>query len=173
MSDNSELKARLARLGPVRDVSRAPLSSDEAVTVVLRRTGKLDQSIPLIRRLFEAGMTLRGAHAAVNRLAESGWAVCAISKAEKLSAVGVELAGMNVELRRRVVEHDMSVDMVALRLRHGLSQREYADALGVDLRTLQNWEQGRNRPDAAVLNLMLIFDRAPCLFEEALSEPVA
>lgn len=140
---------------------------------MLRRTGALDQSIPLIRRLFAAGMTLRGAHAAVNRLAELGWAVCAIAKTEDLSRLAAELIGMNVELRQRLSMHGTAPDIAALRARYGLSQREYADALGVDLRTLQNWEQGRNRPDAAAFGLMRIFDLAPALFEEALSEPVA
>jgi len=44
--------------------------------------------------------------------------------------------------------------------------------MGIDVRTLQNWEQGRNRPDPAVLGLMRIFAHAPDVFEEALSEPV-
>jgi DNA-binding transcriptional regulator YiaG len=172
MSDNSELKVRLARLAPVRDVSRAPLSSDQAVIVVLRRAGVLEQSIPLIRRLFAAGMTLRGAHAAVNRLAEFGWTVCAISRTEDLSRLAAELASMNVELRRRLPLHGIAPDISELRTRHGLSQREYADLLGIDVRTLQNWEQGRNRPDPAALSLMRIFAHAPAVFEEALSEPI-
>jgi DNA-binding transcriptional regulator YiaG len=172
MSDNSELKVRLARLAPVRDVSRAPLSSDQAVTVVLRRAGVLEQSIPLIRRLFAAGMTLRGAHTAVNRLAEFGWTVCAISRTEDLSRLAAELASMNVELRRRLPLHGIAPDISELRARHGLSQREYADLLGIDVRTLQNWEQGRNRPDPAALSLMRIFAHAPAVFEEALSAPI-
>jgi putative transcriptional regulator len=59
-----------------------------------------------------------------------------------------------------------------MRARYGLSQREYADLLGIDVRTLQNWEQGRNRPDPAAVSLMRIFAHAPETFEEALSEPV-
>ena len=58
MSTNSELKARLERLGPIRDVSRAPLSSDDAVPVVLHRTGALDRGVSVARRLVAAGLTL-------------------------------------------------------------------------------------------------------------------
>ncbi len=59
-----------------------------------------------------------------------------------------------------------------MRARRGLSQSDYADLLGLDVRTLQNWEQGRNRPDPAAISLMRIFDRAPDLGGEVLTEPV-
>ena len=82
-----------------------------------------------------------------------------------------ELAAMNIELRRRLPV-DTQLDIAAFRAEHSLSQREFADLMGIDIRTLQNWEQGRNRPDPAVLSLMRIFAHAPEVFEEALSEPV-
>ena len=173
MSNASDLRERLARLAPVRDVSRAPLSSEDSVSVVLHRGGELDQSIPLIRRLFDGGMTLRGAHAVVNRLAEFGWMVCAVSKTEDLARFAADLASMNVEVRRWVSTQRDPPDIAKLRARHGMSQREYADLLGIDVRTLQNWEQGRNRPDPAAVNLMRIFAHAPEVFEEALSEPLS
>jgi putative transcriptional regulator len=62
--------------------------------------------------------------------------------------------------------------IVALRARHGLSQRDLADRLGVDPRTLQNWEQGRNRPDAAAISLLRLFDRDPALVLGAVYDPV-
>ena len=79
---------------------------------------------------------------------------------------------MDVELRQRLPSSGDAVDIAAMRADRGLSQREYADLLGIDVRTLQNWEQGRNRPIAAV-SLMRILAYAPEMFEEALSEPVA
>jgi len=172
MSNNSELKARLERLGPVRDVSRPSLNSEESVIVLLRRTGALDQPITVARRLFAAGLTLKEAHVAINKLAESGWTMCAVSRLEDLRQLAQKLAEMNVQLRLRRSPVESSADIATMRSRHGLSQREYADLLGIDVRTLQNWEQGRNRPDPAALSLMRIFDRAPQAFEEALSEPV-
>ena len=173
MSTNSELKARLERRGPVRDVSRPSLSSEESVVVLLRRTGALEQSITVARRLFAAGLTLKEAHNAINMLAALGWAVCGIAKTENLRALARELSAMNVELRRRLSAVDATLDVAKMRAQHGLSQREYADLLGIDVRTLQNWEQGRNRPDPAAVSLMRIFAHAPEVFEEALSEPVA
>jgi DNA-binding transcriptional regulator YiaG len=148
------------------------LNSEESVIVLLRRTGALDQPITVARRLFAAGLTLKEAHVAINKLAESGWTMCAVSRLEDLRQLAQKLAEMNVQLRLRWSPVESSADIAAMRSRHGLSQREYADLLGIDVRTLQNWEQGRNRPDPAALSLMRIFDRAPQAFEEALSEPV-
>jgi len=172
MSTTSELKARLERLGPVRDVSRRPLSSDESLLVVLHRTGALDKAVSVARRLFAAGLTLKQAHTAIDRLAEFGWTSCAIAKAEDLHRLAAELAEMNVELRQRRPLSGQAADIAVMRARLGLSQREYADLLGLDVRTLQNWEQGRNKPDAAAINLMRVFDRAPGAVGEALTEPV-
>jgi DNA-binding transcriptional regulator YiaG len=172
MAINSELKARLERLGPVRDVSRPPLSSEQSVIVVLRRTGALDKPVSVARRLFAAGLTLKQSHDAINKLAERSWTVCAVANTEDLRRLAADLASMNVELRQRLPTSDDAIDVAAMRVRHSLSQREYAAMLGIDVRTLQNWEQGRNRPDPAAVSLMRIFAYAPSLFEEALSEPV-
>jgi DNA-binding transcriptional regulator YiaG len=172
MSTTSELKARLERLGPVRDVSRAPLTPDQATTVILHRTGALDQGVTVARRLFAAGLTLKQAHDAINQLAELGWTVCAVRRTEDPAALATDLASLNVELRRRRSASGNTVDIPSLRARYKLSQREYADLLGIDVRTLQNWEQGRNRPDPAAVTLMRLFDRSPDLVEEALTEPV-
>ena len=76
MSSNSELKARLARLGPVRDVSRPSLSSDDSVVVVLHRTGELDKGILVARRLVASGLTLY----APSRMALAGPTMSGIGK---------------------------------------------------------------------------------------------
>jgi len=61
---------------------------------------------------------------------------------------------------------------VGVRARHGPSQREFADVLGIDPDTLQNWEQGSNRLDGAVLKLIAVFDAAPEVVEAVTLEPV-
>jgi putative transcriptional regulator len=37
-------------------------------------------------------------------------------------------------------------DVVAIREGYGLSQDQFASLLGISVRTLQNWEQGRRHP---------------------------
>ena len=172
MSKSSELKARFERLGPVRVVTPPHLSSDEQLVLLLRRMGPLNQPVSAIRRLTAAQSGMRAAHLAITKLASDDWAVCTVSRNEDIAALARDLAGMNIQVRRRVPAAEAVPDLAEARAQHGLSQREFADLLGVDVRTLQNWEQGRNRPDPAALSLMRVFAHAPEVFEEAISEPI-
>jgi DNA-binding transcriptional regulator YiaG len=171
MSTNSELKARLARLGPVRDADPPPSFSGEAVPLVLRLEGALDRPIHVMQRLRSAGLTLRAAHAVINRLAETRLAVCMIAEGANIPLLAADLAAMNVHTwRRRQLDPGLIAEV---RARHRLSQREFAEVLGIDIDTLQNWEQGRNKPDAAVLNLVMAYDKAPELIEQTALEAIA
>jgi DNA-binding transcriptional regulator YiaG len=156
MSTNSELLARLARLGPVRVADPPPSFSGELVTLVLRLVGPLDKGITVAKRLRAAGLTLHAAHAVINRLAETRMAICRIAEGANIPALAADLVTMNVHTyRRRQLDPGVIVEV---RARHGLSQREFAEVLGIDINTLQNWEQGRNKPDAAALGLVMAFE---------------
>jgi putative transcriptional regulator len=48
-----------------------------------------------------------------------------------------------------------------VRLRSGLSQAQFAAALGVSKRTLEQWEQGRRKPSGAARTLLKIAERHP------------
>lgn len=172
MSINSDLKARLEQLAPVRVEPRRPLSSAAAETVLIRRTGPVQSLLPALHLLRAAGMTLRLAHLAIDDLAGQGWAICRVAKATDLASLAADLRAMNLDLARRHTETDASSGIIAVRQRHGLSQSEFADRLGFDLRTLQNWEQGENRPSAAALLLIRLFDRDPEAVVRAVYAPV-
>ncbi len=43
----------------------------------------------------------------------------------------------------------------------GLSQSRFAELLGVSVRTLQEWEQGRRAPSGAARTLLLIAEKNP------------
>lgn len=49
----------------------------------------------------------------------------------------------------------------AIRERTGLSQSRFAELLGVSVRTLQEWEQGRRAPTGAARTLLMIAHRNP------------
>ena len=121
---------------------------------------------------MDAGARLPEAHSAITRLAASDWATCPVSADADLVALGAALAPLDVEVRRHRASPNPASEVAELRARQDLSQAEYAALLNVDVRTLQNWEQGRNQPDSATLNLMRAFDHAPGTVEEAISEPV-
>ena len=52
-----------------------------------------------------------------------------------------------------------------IRKASGLSQSEFAEILGVSVRTLQDWEQGRRRPSGAAATLLRIAEKHPDLLE--------
>jgi putative transcriptional regulator len=51
--------------------------------------------------------------------------------------------------------------VVRVRLKSGLSQSQFAAALGVSKRTLEQWEQGRREPSGAAKQLLKIAERHP------------
>ncbi len=84
----------------------------------------------------------------------------------KLAATG------EAEIARQMVEdgHDPQVPPpggrlgarpATIRLRLGMTQAQFAAAIGVPLATLRNWEQGRVEPDPAARALLRILDREP------------
>ncbi|CAK14674.1 helix-turn-helix domain-containing protein [Pseudomonas entomophila] len=54
------------------------------------------------------------------------------------------------------------------RSRTGLSQSRFAELLGVSVRTLQEWEQGRRKPSGAARSLLHIAASRPDVFREVL-----
>lgn len=60
----------------------------------------------------------------------------------------------------RTTEVTLSVAAEA-RAKVGVSQRVFAELLGVSLRTLQDWEQGRRRPTGAAQTLLRVASQHP------------
>ena len=56
--------------------------------------------------------------------------------------------------------------VVSARLKSGLSQSEFAKILGVSVRTLQDWEQGRRQPSGAAKTLIAIAEHRPDVLKE-------
>ena len=66
------------------------------------------------------------------------------------------------DLRTRRVEEPISAK--AIRTRLNLSQAAFAGLLGVSLRTLQDWEQGRRAPGGPARRLLYLADQHPEIF---------
>lgn len=59
-------------------------------------------------------------------------------------------------------------DISALRKFIGMTQRDFAQALGLDVTTLQGWEQGRRKPRGPSVALLTIAARHPGILHENL-----
>ena len=76
--------------------------------------------------------------------------------------IGMEILRGIREIKRGEHGRVINVPSVsAIRERTGLSQAEFARLLGVSLRTLQEWEQGRRAPSGAARTLLLIAAKNP------------
>ena len=61
----------------------------------------------------------------------------------------------------RIVDDPTAGRILAIRKRLNLSRQEFADRFGLDVRALQEWEQGRRVPDRAARVLLTVIDREP------------
>ncbi|NVZ49905.1 helix-turn-helix domain-containing protein [Pseudomonas sp. B6002] len=68
--------------------------------------------------------------------------------------------------------HKVEITQAAeARSKTGLSQPKFAELLGVSVRTLQEWEQGRRSPSGAARSLLHIAASRPDIFREVLGNP--
>lgn len=128
-------------------------------------TGEIDRPVDVARLLVDGGVSLKRAHAVLGRLGE-GETVAVESRhadreeaVRRLKALGVEASELKVP----------SVSTKDIRTRLKLSQSDFALRFGFELDTVQNWDQGRNQPDAAARILLALIDRDPALVEAVLT----
>jgi putative transcriptional regulator len=62
------------------------------------------------------------------------------------------------------------VDVKSIRRRLGKSQAQFARMIGVSVSTLQNWEQGRRRPDGPARALLKVAAENPEAVSAALAK---
>ena len=74
-----------------------------------------------------------------------------------------------VALPMRFIEIPEDVDVKAIRSKLGLSQAEFSRRYAVSQRSLQEWEQGRRRPDGAVRAYLTVIERNPKAVAAALT----
>lgn len=72
--------------------------------------------------------------------------------------------------RKRLIagKFETGEDVVALRRFVGLTQVRFAEAMGISVHTLRNWEQGRRLPDGPAVALLRIAARHPRIIWENL-----
>ena len=76
--------------------------------------------------------------------------------------IGTEILEGIRQLKRGESVRIVNVPKVqSIRKKTGLSQARFASLLGVSVRTLQDWEQGRRAPSGAARTLLLIAHKNP------------
>jgi DNA-binding transcriptional regulator YiaG len=114
-------------------------------------------------------MSLRKAHETLDRLAARE-TVAVELYADDAGTLMSELSALGVKACPIVPPQ---IDAKQVRERLGLSQAEFALRFGLELDTVQNWEQGRYRPDPAARLLLGIIDRDPKLVDSVLAQQAA
>ena len=72
------------------------------------------------------------------------------------------------QLRASRITNITAIDVRSIRHKLGKSQSEFALMIGVSVATLQNWEQGRRRPEGPAQALLKIAAKNPMAVEKAL-----
>jgi DNA-binding transcriptional regulator YiaG len=166
MSTRSSLREVLAR---PEGIGARPRESSAFPVRLILTADKIQQPVEVARLLARHGMSLRKAHDALNRLADRESVAAELHARDRgkllsaLSALGV---------RAQVIQVP-EADVRAVRERFGLSQAEFAIRFGLELDTVQNWEQGRHRPDPPTQLLIKVIELHPEIVEAVLAGKAA
>ncbi len=60
-----------------------------------------------------------------------------------------------------------AINVRRIRTKLNMSQKDFAEYFGVNLRTVQDWEQGRRIPSGASRNFLIVIDKKPDAVREA------
>ncbi len=91
---------------------------------------------------------------------------------KRLIAAMMEVVGHaegRIALPVRYVDIPEDVDVRAIRAKLGISQAEFSRRYALSPRSVQEWEQGRRRPESAVRAYLTVIDRNPEAVEKALT----
>ena len=164
----SSLRERFARLGPVRDVDRS--RSGSPVEFVLRPARARIDTISATRVLAKRGLSMLRAKRAIEAAVETGEACVRLPKVGIAGDVTRELEPTGIRALRLAHPMDVSEMLRRMRADLGLTQEQFALRFGFDLDALQNWEQGRRKPDRAISAYLRVIARNPDVASRAQEE---
>lgn len=153
---NAELKEVFGRLGPIQVVDRNQSGSKESVVLHPEGDPVEINAIAATQVLAQCGLKLLLAKRAVESVIDEGEVLLVLPKVASRERLANDLAdaGVHPEFIRKPPEltsKDASKEWVKrVRLSVGLTQKEFSVMFGVDLKTLQKYEQGDSVPAAAV-----------------------
>jgi DNA-binding transcriptional regulator YiaG len=165
----SELKERLERLARTPGIGPVPFGSPVDVILRLLPSTRF-MPIDAIKSLARRNSDLLRSKRAVEAMLDLGEASIHLPMVEDMVALAAELAEAGISATCIAVE---VVDVKELRGRLGLTQEQFARHYGLDIDAVQNWEQGRCRPDKATQSYLHVISRLPKETSRALERPLA
>jgi DNA-binding transcriptional regulator YiaG len=166
MSKKLSFKEAIARPGATED--GAPGRSASPMIKLLLTSGPISRPVDVIRLLAQHGLSLKKARATVDKLG-AGERVAVELHLDSLQALVLDLSRLGVLGRAFRAQ---AVDVKRVREAQHLSQGEFAALYGLELDTLQNWEQGRNAPDTSTRVLLKLIEQCPHVVLDAMTEDV-
>ncbi|MEX0904964.1 MAG: NadS family protein [Balneolaceae bacterium] len=85
---------------------------------------------------------------------------------ESVKQAGEIRKGKRKPSRHTLIEEP---DVAAIRENYDMTQQEFSSLLGISVGTLQNWEQGRRKPQGPAKVLLKIAEKRPKAILESLS----
>ena len=151
------LKARLEQLGPIQVIT--PIRSGSPAVMILRQGTEPARinSIAAIHSLVRRGVKLRSAKRAIKAMIAKGESIVHVPTVESGNALKGELLKAGVAPSRVAAE---PVNIRDLRERLNMTQEEFALRYNLNLRALQNWEQGRD-PEPVVWSYLKAIEQNP------------
>ena len=142
------------------------MSSGSHARVVLVPRDKLTETVTLARALIRRGVKASVSKDVAERLSEGTPALVEIPQfgvefEQEVRPLGIDVA------EPRPVHGD---ELAWLRKGLGLSQEQFANSLGLDVRTLQNWEQGRVSLEGPIALLVKLIGHYPHIVQRVAAD---
>lgn len=165
----SKFKEQFARAGRVRAVDRVASGSPVAIRLAPNVDAPNLRTVDATLALARRGLTMLRAKRAVETAMDVGAVSLTLPTVEDIATLGTELGSAGFAVSRLIED---AVDVGVLRRRLGLTQDQFAQRYNLDLATVQNWEQGRSRPDRAANCYLRVIASEPEVAERAQVEPI-
>jgi DNA-binding transcriptional regulator YiaG len=163
MSTKLSFREALEQRGEPKESARELSGSPVKLNLML---DDIKQPVSFARYLKARGLSLRKAHETLDRLA-AGETVAVELYADDAGKLISELSDLGVKAFPIMPPQ---VDAKQVRERLGLTQAEFALRFCLELDTVQNWEQGRYRPDPAAQLLLSIIEADPKFVDSVLTK---
>ena len=82
-----------------------------------------------------------------------------------IEALQAEVEG-KITLKRTIIEIEDKSEVLVVRQKLGVSQKIFAQLLHINERTLENWEQGRTKPNTQAAVLIKLVNKRPDLIKD-------